>query len=138
MYLPKNKDGVGLQDLRVLNKASLLKFAWDSFQSDIFWSRYFKVRYKVHSYFSAYKVFRSSLTGGFNFVLPVFYHGSRWLIGDGKQVSFWKVKWLDFSISDILDLAKLLSYLSNLVSSVIKIVIGTFLQSLFNSFQIWI
>ncbi|PRQ42072.1 putative RNA-directed DNA polymerase [Rosa chinensis] len=98
---PKKEGGVGIRDLATLNSAAVLRFAWNSFTSLNQWGDYMRTRYPILSS-SKVRYRKSSIWPGFRSIALHITHNCRWIIGDGRSVSFWKDKWLQDPILDML------------------------------------
>ncbi|CAA7022190.1 unnamed protein product [Microthlaspi erraticum] len=97
---PKNEGGLGIRSATAMNKALLAKVGWRLLHDNVsLWTRVVCSKYKVKDAHDTSwlitkgtwsSTWRSIGLGLREVVIP----GIRWVIGDGKSVSFWKDKWL--------------------------------------------
>ena len=96
---PKKEGGLDLRDLASLNLTALLSFGWDALQSCSLWGSFARQRFPLSPYRNQNVYLRSSVWHGLKRALPILNNNSRWIIGDGRSVSFWFDKWLDEPIT---------------------------------------
>lgn len=100
---PTLEGGLGINSLRAINAAALLKLSWEMYSSNkqraIFLiKRFLKNGKPVINYI------KSSLWPGFKINMQVIKAASCWQIRDGSSINFWKDKWLDQPIVDLLQI----------------------------------
>jgi ribonuclease HI len=89
---PLSEGGLGLRSLIILNEASNLKLCWDFLQSNEQWATLLKDRVLRGNNCINHHVF-SSIWSSIKSEFSVILENSRFLIGDGKTISFWNDKW---------------------------------------------
>ncbi|XP_061363867.1 uncharacterized protein LOC133307381 [Gastrolobium bilobum] len=95
----KNDGGLGIRKLRLMNKACLMKIGHGilTHKNDL-WVRVLKNKYKVGDGLIMNLPRRSggsNLWIGLARVWPMVYEGSRIMVGNGNESSFWDDKWLE-------------------------------------------
>ncbi|XP_026458909.1 uncharacterized protein LOC113359504 [Papaver somniferum] len=91
---PISEGGLGLRRLEIINKAILMKLPWRIQNENEDWSRFFLAKYtnKKGEWISYYK--KSSIWPGIKWILGELEENSRWIVGDGKNISAWKDNWV--------------------------------------------
>lgn len=98
MCLPKEEGGLGFRDLKVLNKAYMMKLAWClAFEPEKLWVKIMKAKYNCGAFampqvevrHSCYNVWRAIVD-----IWPAMESNIFWCIGNGNSVHFWKDKWI--------------------------------------------
>ncbi|XP_019447391.1 PREDICTED: uncharacterized protein LOC109350622 [Lupinus angustifolius] len=90
---PRQEWGLGLRSIKLINKASILKLAWEMRSSKQDWVFFSRKKYGCHSPHSP-RYFNSSIWLGIKENWALSNSNSVWLIGDGNQVNFWKDSWI--------------------------------------------
>ncbi|KAG7533623.1 Ribonuclease H domain [Arabidopsis thaliana x Arabidopsis arenosa] len=97
---PKKEGGLGIRLSRDMNKALISKVGWRLIKDHTsLWARVLRSKYKVgglqdRTWINAKRPSSStwrSVIGGLKEVVT---RGSRWVVGDGREVRFWTDKWL--------------------------------------------
>ncbi|PRQ40733.1 putative reverse transcriptase zinc-binding domain-containing protein [Rosa chinensis] len=100
--LPYEEGGLGLKQLVVLNRSLLLKRCWDVFSSNSPGGTFIRARFwrngNVRRSYAA-----SSIWPGVKKFWQIVYDSSRWLIGSGSKVSFWRDKFLERPLIDFFE-----------------------------------
>lgn len=97
--LPKAMGGLGTHKISRFNKALMTKIAWKIFNKDSDWSRIIKAKYMGNAEFSSILKKEDLLRGSkiWNNILSCrdpLSHGLKWIIGNGRNILFWKDCWL--------------------------------------------
>ncbi|XP_026417291.1 uncharacterized protein LOC113312772 [Papaver somniferum] len=98
--VPLEEGGLGIRKFEDINKALLMKLLWRILKSNEDWANFFLAKYKDKNglWISYYK--QSSICPGIKWVLQDFEENTRWLVGNGEDISLWNDSWiLDASIS---------------------------------------
>lgn len=100
---PLEEGGLRIKSLQALNKAALLKLAWDLVASDKEWANFLKVRFSLFHKPSS-KYVKSSIWSGIRANMQTIFSNSVWMIGDGKDTNFWLDNWVSKPLVDILNI----------------------------------
>lgn len=103
---PLDAGGLGLRSLKSMNKAALLKLAWEVLSSDQDWATLLRSRFLRQSLPIGHYV-KSSIWSGIRHTLDYVRNECCWLIGNGEKVHFWNDVWLDQSLSDLMNIPSL-------------------------------
>ncbi|XP_026383722.1 uncharacterized protein LOC113279236 [Papaver somniferum] len=84
---PMEEGGLGIRRLEVVNKALLLNLFWKIETEDEEWTNFMKSKFKNNKgeWITTYK--QSSIWPGLKWVMKDLKEGSRWLVGDGNNIS---------------------------------------------------
>ncbi|XP_019425141.1 PREDICTED: uncharacterized protein LOC109334024 [Lupinus angustifolius] len=107
--------GLGLRSVKLMNKASLLKLAWEMRTSSQEWALLFRDRFG-YQHSPATRHFRSSIWSRIKENWHACNSNSIWLIGAGHQINFWKDNWLGEPLVELMNIPQELH--SSLLSSV--------------------
>jgi ribonuclease HI len=101
---PFAEGGLGIRSIITLNEASNLKLCWDLINSQDHWALLLKSRVIRGQHCIRHHIF-SSIWCGMKNEFNVIWDNSSFIIGNGKDISFWTDKWCaEDSIADILHL----------------------------------
>ncbi|KAF1877237.1 hypothetical protein Lal_00012008 [Lupinus albus] len=95
--------GLRLRSMKLMNKAALLKLAWDMRSSNQDWTKFYRTRFGASSCYPT-RSFKSSIWSGIRDNWSLVNMNLIWLVGDGLQINFWKDNWIGDSLVDILGL----------------------------------
>ncbi|KAG7579199.1 hypothetical protein ISN45_Aa03g033600 [Arabidopsis thaliana x Arabidopsis arenosa] len=98
--LPKSEGGAGIKQAADMNKALLAKVGWRVLQDRTsLWAKVLRCKYKIGDMHNTAwtkpssnwsSTWRSVAMG----IREVVFPGQSWVLGDGKEIKFWKDKWL--------------------------------------------
>ncbi|KAF1878428.1 hypothetical protein Lal_00047096 [Lupinus albus] len=86
--------------IKMLNKVVLLKLVWDIGYSNQDWAKFYRIGFRLSSYYPT-RYFKYSIWPGIRDNWSLVNMNSIWLAGDGLQSNFWKDNWLGDSLIDI-------------------------------------
>ncbi|XP_026454189.1 uncharacterized protein LOC113355526 [Papaver somniferum] len=91
---PVEEGGLGLRILEVINKALLMKLLWKIENEDVEWTLFMRSKYKDKNgeWIKYHK--HSTIWPGLKWVISEVQEGSRWIVGDGENISVWRDKWI--------------------------------------------
>ncbi|XP_019418611.1 PREDICTED: uncharacterized protein LOC109329402 [Lupinus angustifolius] len=100
---PQKEGGLGIRSTNNLNKAGLLKLAWELKASDQTWACFCRQRFGSTNS-AANRQFQSSIWIGIknNWIEVV--ENSIWLVGDGTKINFWTDNWTGTTMVDSLQI----------------------------------
>ncbi|XP_026383960.1 uncharacterized protein LOC113279481 [Papaver somniferum] len=99
---PYSEGGLGITQMRVMNKAMLMKLSWNICNSKKVWARYLSAKFFTKNG-NLVEYTKSSIFPGFRWVYSEVVFNSTVLIGDGRSTSLYFDSWWgDTSIADIL------------------------------------
>ncbi|XP_019423031.1 PREDICTED: uncharacterized protein LOC109332502 [Lupinus angustifolius] len=107
MCSPISEGGLGLRSLRQMNRAALLKLAWDMRISSHEWACFYRERFGCHWTHSS-RYFKSSIWPRIRDNWSLTSENAIWLVGDGHQVNFWLDNWIEEPIVDLMNIPLLL------------------------------
>ncbi|XP_019431829.1 PREDICTED: uncharacterized protein LOC109338932 [Lupinus angustifolius] len=107
MCSPTSEGGLGLRSLRQMNRAALLKLAWDMRTSTNEWACFYRERFGCHWTHSS-RYYKSSIWPGIRDNWSLTSENAIWLVGDGHQVHFWLDNWIEEPIVDFMHIPLLL------------------------------
>ncbi|XP_026398917.1 uncharacterized protein LOC113294756 [Papaver somniferum] len=84
---PFAEEGLGLRILKDINKSLLMKLTWKMQNDEDEWAKFFQAKFqdKHGEWINYYK--KSSIWIGIKWVLDEVFINSRWIVGDGKNIS---------------------------------------------------
>ncbi|XP_026410884.1 uncharacterized protein LOC113306122 [Papaver somniferum] len=91
---PFEEGGLGFRRLEVINKALLMELLWKIENEHEEWTDFMRDKYKHKNgeWITSYR--QSSTWPGLKWVMHHINEGSRWLVGDGRDISVWRDKWV--------------------------------------------
>ncbi|XP_026378367.1 uncharacterized protein LOC113272784 [Papaver somniferum] len=91
---PLSEGGLGIIRLEVVNKALIMKLFWKIQHGTEEMSKFFQAKFqnKKGERISYYN--KSSICQGIKWVMEDVQEGTRWLVGNGENISVWKDKWI--------------------------------------------
>lgn len=91
---PLEEGGLGLRRLEIINKSLLMKLLWKIEIEDVEWTVFMRAKYKDKNeeWIKYHK--QSTIWHGLKWVISEVQEGSRWIVGDGENISVWKDKWV--------------------------------------------
>ncbi|XP_019432710.1 PREDICTED: uncharacterized protein LOC109339681, partial [Lupinus angustifolius] len=89
---PFQNGGLGIKSIKQLNKAALLKLTWEMISSDKECTIFYRERFGASSNPSQ-RYYKSSIWPNIKNSWHLAIIHSRWLVGDGHKISFWKDNW---------------------------------------------
>ncbi|KAM7465607.1 hypothetical protein LguiB_013169 [Lonicera macranthoides] len=94
---PKHHGGLGIRDIKQVNKAGILKHTWDILHTSNQWSNMVKKRFNIQQTraHTSYKV--SSIWPGFKRALLHVDAQAFWVVGNGSSINIWADMWLPSS-----------------------------------------
>ncbi|XP_019430034.1 PREDICTED: uncharacterized protein LOC109337509 [Lupinus angustifolius] len=95
--------GLGIQSVKLMNRASLTKLAWDMRTADHEWADFYGKRFGCNSAPTS-RYFKSSIWPGIRDNWEVYNLNSIWIVGSGDSINFWKDNWLGQPIVDQLNI----------------------------------
>jgi hypothetical protein len=101
MCTPLSDGGLGMRSISKINEAGCLKLCWDLMHSKSHWFDILRNRFFTNNKPRASYIV-SSIWPGVKKAFLVINQFSIWKVGDSKQISFWKDKWLSTCISDVI------------------------------------
>lgn len=102
---PKNKGDLGIKNLKILNKAYLLKNTWRLFtDKNSLWCKVIKGKYFPSTNMlnaSPPKPYHSIIWKNLFKFIKILPESTFWVLGNGKRINFWTDKWVgNFKIED--------------------------------------
>ncbi|XP_026454120.1 uncharacterized protein LOC113355467 [Papaver somniferum] len=94
VYAPYNEDGLGITQMRVMNKAILMKLCWNICSSKKAWAGYLRAKFfKKSGQLVGYR--KSSIFPGFKWVYNEVNVNTKVLSGDGRATSLYFDSWCE-------------------------------------------
>ncbi|KAF5185244.1 Ribonuclease h domain [Thalictrum thalictroides] len=116
---PYSEGGLNIRRLGEINKAMLMKQAWNFISGKGYFADYLRHKYldKNGEIVKYYK--HSTIWPGIRWALQEIKDKVRWIVGDGKSVDLWRDNWLGESIQHRLHLTTELKNCTSKVSSIV-------------------
>lgn len=92
---------LGIQSLRALNEAAILKLSWEMMASDKEWAVFLRSRF-THANKPVVKYVKSTIWPGIKINMHTVLSSSVWQLGDGTTINFWLDNYLDEPLVDLL------------------------------------
>ncbi|XP_026419794.1 uncharacterized protein LOC113315728 [Papaver somniferum] len=91
---PMEEGGIGLRRLEVVNKSLLMKMLWKIQTSDAEWERFMRAKFTnlKGEWITGYK--KSTVWPGLKWVIDDVQKHTRWVTGNGPQISVWNDTWI--------------------------------------------
>lgn len=118
--LPTHEVGLGINSLRAMNEAAILKLSWETYSSNKQWAIFLRHRFLKNGK-PLINYIKPLLWYGFKNNMQSVMANSCWRIGDGTSVNFRRDKWLDQPIVDSL-------HIPDHLHSSLHVVVVDFLQ----------
>ncbi|KAK2352799.1 hypothetical protein QL285_090510 [Trifolium repens] len=112
---PLSQGGLNLRSLSCLNRSANLKLCWDLFHSHSSWAKLLLARIVRGKSVIRHHIY-SSLWSSIKDEFSTLFDNSIWLLGDGKNISFWNDNWCGPALSEVFHIPDHIS--KRLVSSV--------------------
>lgn len=106
MCKPYLEGGLGLRSIISLNEAYNLKLCWDMMQSNEDWAKILKCRAIKGNKAIRYHI-SSSIWSSIKAEFPKVIENSYWLLGNGKDINFWKDAWCGIPIQELLQVTNI-------------------------------
>ncbi|XP_026410456.1 uncharacterized protein LOC113305653 [Papaver somniferum] len=92
--IPEEEGGLGIRILEVINKAMLMKLLWKILNENGEWAKFFRAKFMTAQgiWINHYK--QSSIMPGIKCIKQETEEDSRWIVGDGNQISIWFDQWI--------------------------------------------
>ncbi|XP_026435209.1 uncharacterized protein LOC113332928 [Papaver somniferum] len=94
IFAPVTEGGLGIRRFETINKALLMKLFWKMKIEEVERTNLMNAKYKDKSgaWITNYR--KSSIWPGLKWVMNEVHEGSRWLVGDGKEISVCRDEWI--------------------------------------------
>ena len=105
---PVSERGLGIRSISCTNQASNLKLCWEMLTSDNSWAKILHSRVIKKDKVINYHIFSSiwsSIKSEYNNLLE----NTKWLLGNGESISFWKDQWCGNSLNNVLNIPNSIS-----------------------------
>jgi hypothetical protein len=96
---PKEHGGLAVRDPAMVNKASLIFLTWKLITSKEKWAHICRERFLIGSKPKQHYV-NSSVWPGLKTHIQFIFEHSTWSVGNGRSISFYTDRWLDYIIAD--------------------------------------
>ncbi|XP_026459802.1 uncharacterized protein LOC113360512 [Papaver somniferum] len=91
---PITEGGFGLRRFEVINKALLMTLLWKIKTEDEEWIQFMNDKFKDKNGIWIKYHRKSSIWPGLKWVMNEVQEDSRWIVGNGKEISVWRDKWI--------------------------------------------
>ncbi|KAM7517189.1 hypothetical protein LguiA_006772 [Lonicera macranthoides] len=109
MCKPYEEGGYGLRSLKAMNRAALVKTAWQMLVNDDALCSFVRTNVNLTSSGKRLKHCNSSLINGFKAATVIISSYAHWWVGSGTKIDFWHDQWLGGAMVDILRLPSMAS-----------------------------
>lgn len=91
---PLEEVGLGIRSLEVIKRALLMKLVWKIQQVNEEWALFFQAKFKMKNgeLISYHK--QSTIWPGLKWIMDDVTDNSRWIVGDGENISVWYDAWI--------------------------------------------
>jgi len=103
-----SEGGLGIRSISCINQASNLKLCWEMLTSDNSWAKVLHSRVIKKDKVINYHIF-SSIWSSIKSEYKNLLENTKWLLGDGESISFWKDQWCGYPLNNVLNIPNSIS-----------------------------